>query len=981
MKAHPRRERRDVFISYAREDVRFVHRLEDRLKAAGKTVYVDYHDVPQWSEDWQRDLYAQIDAADTFVIVLSPDSAGSRNVDREVEHAIAAHKRIRPLLVRSLEGAPTRDELRRPQWLAFRDPAAFDASFAQLLAVLETDVDWVEHHTRLLLEATDWSERGEDRSLLLGRTDLRAAETWLATQAGKEPPPSDLQARFILASRAGSTRRQRIVFSSVVTALVVTAALAVFALIQRSEAIRQRDEARSGELAALSTTRLGTDPETSIRLALQAVDAQRTDQAEMALQDAVAQSHVRLGFQPPGGAPSAILDSAVTRDGRYAVTGHLDRLGRVWDLRTGQVVGTLQGHTGQVDDVDVSPDGRLAVSSSSTNSSDHKDDSARVWELPSGRLVRRLRHDSDGVGSVLFSPDGRRVVTTTDADAFDPATVWDVRSGKRVTGLGGEGEERLPAWSPDGRLIATDSSGVTVWDATTGRALRRFPVGGDFPEELAFSPDGRRLAVAGDGVAFIATLGAAKLVRLPGRHDLFDSLHSVRFCPDGTCVVTASGDRTARVWSLGGRERATLRGHTANVTSASLSRDGRYVVTTSEDSTARVWSRHSGAELAVLRGHDGEVTGAHFLGAGNRVFTTSVDGTGRVWDPGVIVLPGDRDVLQDATFSPDGRGVATAGFDGTKLWTAGGRLRARLEGPEASTHETVTYSPDGQRLLIEQDTVSLFTAAGKRLRWFGFDLDYPAFSPDSKLVAVGDVGAIALLDARTGRDFGKLKVDRRTAVFKPVFSPDGQLIAAPGARTGAHVWDLRSRRRTHDLNAPEFIDTVAFSPDGRQLATSGDSAKALRVWDLGTRQNVVLDTYPTGVREMAYSPDGKLIASVAPGERRVHVHDADTRERISVLVHDTQTSHAGFSPDSRLLITVSDQATALLWEARTGRLVSTLTDHTDTVETARFSPDGRRTITSSADGTAVIRTCDECLGFEKLVALARGRLTPLSAGQ
>ena len=122
MKGSPRRERRDVFVSYAREDVEFVHRLEDRLKAAGKTVYVDYHDIPQWSEDWQRDLYAQIDAADTFVIVLSPDSAGSRNVAREVEHAIAAHKRIRPLLVRSLEGAPTRDELRRPQWLIVPRP-------------------------------------------------------------------------------------------------------------------------------------------------------------------------------------------------------------------------------------------------------------------------------------------------------------------------------------------------------------------------------------------------------------------------------------------------------------------------------------------------------------------------------------------------------------------------------------------------------------------------------------------------------------------------------------------------------------------------------------------------------------------------------------------------------------------------------------------------------------------------------------------
>jgi WD40 repeat protein len=403
-------------------------------------------------------------------------------------------------------------------------------------------------------------------------------------------------------------------------------------------------------------------------------------------------------------------------------------------------------------------------------------------------------------------------------------------------------------------------------------------------------------------------------------------------------------------------------------------------VTAGEDSTARVWSRHSGAELAVFRGHDGALEGAHFLGAGNRVFTAGADGTGRVWDPGVIVLPGDRDVLEDARFSPDGRTVATAGFDGTKLWTARGRQRATLRWADGSSHTAVAFSPDGQRLLIDQDIDSLWSITGRRLRTFdGLDADYAVFSPDSKLVAAGASSAVALIDARTGRDAGTLKVGRRTAVFQPAFS--GHRVAAPGSLTGAHVWDLQSRKRTHDLREVEGIEAVVFAPDGKHLVTSGDQTKAVRIWDLETRQNVVLDTYPTGVRDLSYSPDGALIATVSYGERRVRVHDAETRRRLAVLVQENEAFAAGFSPDSRLLLVLSNQEAAQLWEARTGRLVSTLTGHTDSISSARFSPDGRRTITSSADGTAVIRNCDECLGFEKLVALARGRVTPLSAGQ
>jgi WD40 repeat protein len=988
--AFPTRERRDVFVSYAREDTDFVRDLYARLREAEKTIYVDFSDIPQWSEDWQRDLYAQIDASDTVVVVLSPDSIGSPNVAREVDRAVAGHKRLKPILLRELGGAEVPAELSRPQWLDFRDPARIDANVHELLTVLETDVDWVELHTRFLLDANEWEERGEDRSLLLGRSDLRDADAWLARQAGKQPAPSDLQVRFILASRAAATRRQRITMGSVIAALAVTTALTIFALLQRGQAITQRDQAQSRELAALSAAQLESDPEQSLRLALRSAETARTGQAEAALQEALAESRVRLALRtPPVGSRSPILNSDVSPDGRLAVTGHRDGLARVWDLRSGRRLATLRGHRQQVSSVDISPDGRLAVTASRGGDtfSEPGDGTARVWQLPSGRLVAKLVHDADGLGSAVFSPDGRRVLTTTGVDALDPAEIWDARSGSRLVPIGKPGDTHFGTWSSDGRRIATLDGGVKVWDARNGVLLRRFAMTGDqFPVAADFSPDGRMLAVAGDGVAFIARVATGEVTRLPGRHDLFNALTNVRFCPSGACVVTTSEDDTARLWSLSGRELVTLRGHTADVSAATVSADGRYVLTESADSTARLWSARTGAQLAVLRGHDGEITGAHLLADGNRVLTTSSDGTGRVWDPGVALLQGHRDFVTDARFSPDGKEIATGSLDATaKLWSADGTLRRTLRSPDdIDTVEAISFSPDGSRLLMHQTTYSLWTRNGKWVRDLGLDVDYAVFSPDSSLVAAAGDDEVLLYDATRGSRRGALPVgsadDRDTAVFEPDFSRDGRLVAAPGALTGAHVWKVRERGRSLDLRTRERIDKVAFSPDGERLATAGDSARVARIWDIGTRKSVVLDRYPTGVREVEFSPDGRLVAAISAGERLVRVYDAETLRRLAVLRHENEVLEASFDRGSRLLLTVGDEDTAHLWDARSGRLITSVDGHSDTISAAHVSPDGRRIVTASDDGTALVHDCDECLPYDDLLDLARRRVTPLSEG-
>jgi hypothetical protein len=183
------------------------------------------------------------------------------------------------------------------------------------------------------------------------------------------------------------------------------------------------------------------------------------------------------------------------------------------------------------------------------------------------------------------------------------------------------------------------------------------------------------------------------------------SVWSAVYSPDGSRILTASDDRTARVWdAASGGELAVLRGHEESVASAVYSPDGSRILTASGDQTARVWDATSSGELAVLRGHGGSVRSAVYSPDGSRILTASFDGTARIWDAAsgdeLAVLRGHDHVVSGAAYSPDGSRILTASGDGTaRIWDAasGGEL-AVLRGHEQSVGSAV-YSPDGSRIV------------------------------------------------------------------------------------------------------------------------------------------------------------------------------------------------------------------------------------------------------------------------------------------
>src|SRR6266576_1289439 len=861
----------EVFISYSRKDKDFVRRLDEALKSRGREAWVDWEDIRP-TEEFMQAIYGAIEGADTFVFVLTPDYVASIPCGREIAHAAANNKRMVPIVAREVKADTVPEALAKLNWIFFRDTDDFEKATDTLISAIDTDLDWVHLHTRLLTRAIQWEANRKNNSFVLRGEELRSAGQWLA-QAGanKEPKPTALQTEYINASRKAARRRRQITLGAVTLAFLIASVLSVMVFFSQAKATKQTRVAVAAKKETDETTSQG-NVLLSSRLADGGKNAQALAQLAKALRlnpdnrEASGFTVALLtqlswcvpltGLMPHNG---GINSAQFSPEGQRVVTASTDKTARVWDASSGKPVGEPMKHELPVNSAQFSMDGQRVVTASN-------DKTARVWDASSGKSLGEPMKHEERVNSARFSPDGQWVVT---ASADGTARVWDATSGKPVgkpMQHGGVpfGGVLSAQFSPDGRQIVTASADMTarVWDAASGRAVGEPMKHENGVVSAQFSPDGQRIVTASvDGTARLWDVaGSRPIGQPPMTHE--DWVSSAEFSPDGKYVVTASRDNTARVWNAASGkpvgepmkhgpsvDPAQLSGDMASVWNiarskfaAHFSPNSQRVVTASWDGTAQVWDATSGKPISEPMKDENGLLSARFSPDGQRIVTASWGKTARVWDAATGKRVGDpmkhEQLVWSAQFSPNSQWVVTASYDMTaRVWDA---ASGKPIG-EAMKHEgyvnSAQFSMNSQRVVTASwdMTARVWDAAnGKQI---GQPMKHESgvlsaeFSSDGQRVVTASADLTARLwDAASGRPIGQ-PMKHEGAVWSAHFSPDGQRVVTASTDKTARVWDAASGRPVSEpLIHEDEVLSAQFSPDGNRVVTASKDGTA-RVWD------------------------------------------------------------------------------------------------------------------------------------------------------
>ena len=660
---------------------------------------------------------------------------------------------------------------------------------------------------------------------------------------------------------------------------------------------------------------------------------------------------------------------AMAIDGKYAVSGSEDGTARIWEVPSGMVLARLE-HGGPVTAALIANDGNYLATRGETKAGKvavwlwrapggklitripeadgaiaFSPDSKRFAVATSGGLLiydpatgkSSLSISGNAPHALAFTADGRRLT--------NGERVWDAVTGQEVSRFQFQADEddqvRAATFSPDDKFVVTGTGSqlAFLWDAATGQRLKTFR-------------QKRQKSYA-------------------ALEDLFRHDHrmTVSFSQDGKYLATAGGDIQARVWEIEGQKEMTTLSHQNMVSWAAFTGDGQQVLTTGDDGTVRLWEALGGHELTRIteeqeaeRESEASSTSSGkyvVVGAGRRVslwesatgrvgrrlmhktavadVTFSRDGKllatcdttiARVWDvaSGESIAPpmiqqeanigsSMPDQLKSVDFSADGKLLGTANGDGTaRIWdiSSGNEIvRLSLKG----SADTASFSPDGKFFVTASSgdkadvNINLWNAPDWHLAFqekgWG-TLFIPALlSPDGKLLGIADKNKLRILEVTNRKQI--LSIDCQD-LLTFAFSLDSKFIATADEKGTVLITEITSGQRMATLKHESVVGSIAFSPDGKYVASR--SGRVGVIWEWKSEKEVRRFPHEADVAALSYSSDGTTLATAAGNDARVW--DVASGGELARVSHDQPVTRAVFSPDGKILATAGNDGVVQL---------------------------------------------------------------------
>jgi WD40 repeat protein/uncharacterized caspase-like protein len=537
------------------------------------------------------------------------------------------------------------------------------------------------------------------------------------------------------------------------------------------------------------------------------------------------------------------ISFAFSPDGHLLAAGNIDKHLKLWDLNTKkeQDLGQTAKEYSQIK---FSRDGRLLALSENYV--------VKIWDAATARELGQIKVPNSSAFTaqadafVALSEDGKRIAT----GGFDTDTIiWEAETGKRVSNLSGRTNMAYNvSFSADGTQLS--SGGRTRWDLRTGRGLRLIPATTEKTYEIP-SPDGRVLAVMKPNNSVLTLVEAPSGRQLQQLTPSGETgvVQKIRFSPDGKLLAVVYGPSDDQ--------------RQAPASPSSFTRG----------SQVKIWDLKTGRELHSLASN-GIPNEAEFSGDGSVIalIGSGLGLTGQIslWD----VQSGSK--LRDLMTSP-------ASSFTTPVFNPGQIKRGQMPtmpnmadiaammtnvmgtmaaGTMGRTVTSMAFSPDGKTLVTggvdtkaNIDLAAMMSSAtsGKRPKKGSNQPDPADLMKDLKVEAIGQV---QVWDVASGREIGTLKGHGR-AVGKVAFSRDGKLLATGGTDNTIKIWDFASQRELLTLTGHTAnIESLDFSPDGKMLASASEDGSTF-LWDAKTGEHLLtLISLDDGGEWMVVTPQG-----------------------------------------------------------------------------------------------------------------------------
>ena len=587
--------------------------------------------------------------------------------------------------------------------------------------------------------------------------------------------------------------------------------------------------------------------------------------------------------------------------------------------------------------------------------------------LPGLQAVRTFQ-DGTTVSSAVFDPVDANEVAS--ADRHGMASMWDVKTGRRLMGMsmGGfnvTGGALAVTFNPAGTQLGVGFAGgqVALFDTTNGRKLQSAQVpGSPAVNDVEFLGSKAALAIATQHSLDVwlprnKSKCCYVLSRQPAGTIAVDPQNPLEFA-----VTTAVGTDIWNLSSSRARQQRIPEGlWTTNDTA--FSPDGRQILTADSDGTVRVYDLGSVHPVMTLDAGEVDATSAAFSPDGRQIVVGYSSGEARVWDTStrleLTLLAGNAASVDMVRFSHNGQEVVTASNDGTiRVWHTQPR---ELQGEFASSYSGGQPNPvEGAQYLSERRIISLdgsgslhvFTPAGALLAVIhprGTTVDSAAWNRSGTKIVTADAdGSVELWDA-SGPDYAQIVLPSPIRLNAPVhdveMSPDGFRITIVSTRNyyAVQVRSTSTGQLLRTLAAQNSVSTVAISPNGRQIV-AGDYNGQVETWSATGHRRVLGKPGPQ-ISDVEFNRGGgEFVTSSDSGTLTVWTA-RDDRPRRSIAACPS-LSTASPSPDGSEIVVACGDGSAQVFDAATGEQLTALpAANAGTVSSAGFSPDGKSIIT------------------------------------